>query len=129
MIPAALLRCGVSIDANMSTQSEPCWMWMLPRNELPDDANSGGFDTAGGSLFFSSDQFEQYLKIARRALDQAIVTIDRPRLLHEKREAEIAATRAMRSRCNALKRKKQRIDAFRSRTNRRRISALSTSRV
>ena len=36
--------------------------------DLPSDANAGGFDTAGGALFFSSDQFEQYLKLARKAL-------------------------------------------------------------
>ena len=39
--------------------------------DLPDDTNSDGFDTAGASLFFSSDQFEQYVTIARRALHLA----------------------------------------------------------
>ena len=41
--------------------------------DLPDDQNPGGFDTAGGSLFFSSDQFEQYHKIAKRILEGAFV--------------------------------------------------------
>ena len=41
-------------------------------SELPDETNAGGFDTNGASLYFSGDQFEQYLKIARRALDQAL---------------------------------------------------------
>lgn len=40
--------------------------------ELPKDASTGSFDTVGASLFFSSDQFEQYLKIARRALTVAL---------------------------------------------------------
>ncbi|MEM1228179.1 MAG: DUF1592 domain-containing protein [Planctomycetota bacterium] len=44
----------------------------LDVSDLPDDANSGGFDTNGASLFFSSDQFEQYLNIARKSLDQVI---------------------------------------------------------
>ena len=43
----------------------------IEATDLPDDANSGGFDTNGGSLFFSADQFEQYLTIARTALDEA----------------------------------------------------------
>ena len=86
----------------------------IDAKDLPDDANSGGFDTAGGSLFFSSDQFEQYLKIGRQALDEAIITIDRPKKQIVKRESEVAATRAMRSRSNALKRKKDRVDAFRA---------------
>ena len=66
----------------------------IDAKDLPDDANSGGFDTAGGSLFFSSDQFEQYLKIGRQALDEAIITIDRPKKQIVKRESEVAATRA-----------------------------------
>ncbi|MEM1443524.1 MAG: DUF1592 domain-containing protein, partial [Verrucomicrobiota bacterium] len=41
--------------------------------DLPDDSNSGGFDTNGSALFFSADQFEQYLDIARKALDEAFL--------------------------------------------------------
>ena len=41
--------------------------------DLPDDANSGGFDTNGSSLFFSADQFEQYVALGRRALDEAFL--------------------------------------------------------
>ncbi|MGY8719525.1 MAG: DUF1587 domain-containing protein, partial [Verrucomicrobiia bacterium] len=33
----------------------------IDASDLPDDANPGGFDTNGSALFFSSDQFEQYL--------------------------------------------------------------------
>lgn len=39
---------------------------------LPDDSAGSGFDTAGASLYFSSDQFEQYVEIARAALDLAL---------------------------------------------------------
>jgi hypothetical protein len=39
--------------------------------DLPDDANSGGFDTFGNALFLSSDQFEQYLKLAHQAISKA----------------------------------------------------------
>ncbi len=45
----------------------------LAAETLPDDANSGGFDTNGSALFFSADQFEQYLDLARRALDEAFL--------------------------------------------------------
>ena len=38
---------------------------------LPDDSAGGGFDTAGASLYFSSDQFEQYLEIAEGTLKKA----------------------------------------------------------
>ena len=65
--------------------------------ELPNDTNSGGFDTAGASLFFSSDQFEQYLKLARRALDQAIVTGPASQTKIERIEAETAANKRARS--------------------------------
>ena len=39
---------------------------------LPDDDGTGGFDTAGASLFFSSDQFEAYRGIARAALQHVL---------------------------------------------------------
>lgn len=42
--------------------------------DLPSDETPGTFDTVGSGLFFSSDQFAQYLKLGRAALDQAIVT-------------------------------------------------------
>lgn len=46
--------------------------------DLPDDAGSGGFDTAGGSLFFSSDQLERYLALGRKALDAALLDLPVP---------------------------------------------------
>ncbi|MDA7922623.1 DUF1592 domain-containing protein [Verrucomicrobiales bacterium] len=39
---------------------------------LPDDQASSEFDTMGASLFFSSDQLEQYLKTARNSLELAL---------------------------------------------------------
>ena len=59
-------------------------------DELPNDGSSGGFDTVGSSLFFSSDQFEQYLKIARRVLDESLVA-QKPKLFKKKREPEVDA--------------------------------------
>ncbi|MCX7414365.1 MAG: DUF1592 domain-containing protein [Planctomycetia bacterium] len=41
--------------------------------DLPADDDGGTFDTIGSALFFSSDQFEQYRKLARAALNEAIV--------------------------------------------------------
>ncbi|MCA9142320.1 MAG: DUF1592 domain-containing protein [Planctomycetales bacterium] len=41
-------------------------------SSLPDDQASAGFDTAGASLFFSSDQLEQYLAVARDTLNLAL---------------------------------------------------------
>lgn len=40
-------------------------------NSLPTDGGSGTFDTVGASQFISSDQFEQYLKLGRNAIDEA----------------------------------------------------------
>ena len=37
---------------------------------LPSDGGSGNFDTVGASQFISSDQFEQYLKLGRIAIDE-----------------------------------------------------------
>lgn len=57
--------------------------------DLPDDANSGGFDTAGNSLFFSSDQFEQYLSLAHGALDEVFIFGNEPpKKLKFRRESE-----------------------------------------
>ncbi len=40
-------------------------------SSLPADGGSGTFDTVGASQFISSDQFEQYLKLGRNAIDEA----------------------------------------------------------
>lgn len=60
--------------------------------DLPADSNPGGFDTAGGSLFFSSDQFEQYYKIAKRILNGAVVWEKRPEPKTVRTELETVAT-------------------------------------
>ncbi|QEG43200.1 DUF1592 domain-containing protein [Roseimaritima ulvae] len=40
-------------------------------DSLPSHGGSGTFDTVGASQFISSDQFEQYLKLGRQAIDEA----------------------------------------------------------
>ncbi len=60
---------------------------------LPDDANSGGFDTSGSALFFSSDQFEQYLALARDAIDSAFAFGPKPPPRHLERESEVSINR------------------------------------
>lgn len=40
---------------------------------LPDDQATAGFDTSGASLFFSSDQLEQYLATAKTSLELALL--------------------------------------------------------
>jgi hypothetical protein len=82
--------------------------------DLPDDANPGGFDTAGGSLFFSSDQFEQYVKIGRRALDEAIVAGPKPKVQKVRREAEVDANNMVRKRLRVLERSHERAEAWRN---------------
>lgn len=62
--------------------------------DLPADDDGGTFDTIGSSLFFSSDQFEQYRKLARAALDEAIVKDrKRPEQKTERREVEDAVNK------------------------------------
>ena len=41
---------------------------------LPDDKAAAEFDTLGASLYFSSDQLEQYLATARKTLELALLT-------------------------------------------------------
>lgn len=64
--------------------------------DLPADSGSDGFDTFGSSLFFSSDQFEQYIALARKALDAAIVTGPKPETKIVRIEAEEEANRRIR---------------------------------
>ena len=42
----------------------------LDVSSLPSDGGTGTFDTVGASQFISSDQFEQYLKLGRIAIDE-----------------------------------------------------------
>ena len=61
----------------------------IDAEDLPADTNSDGFDTTGASLFFSSDQFEQYLRLGRRALDETfLLSKEAPKPLTFKRESE-----------------------------------------
>jgi hypothetical protein len=57
--------------------------------DLPPDDDGGAFDTVGSGLFFSSDQFEAYLRIGRAALDAAIVTGPAPEKKSQRKEVEI----------------------------------------
>ncbi|MGI9471546.1 MAG: DUF1592 domain-containing protein, partial [Rubripirellula sp.] len=59
---------------------------------LPDDQATSGFDTVGASLFFSSDQLEQYLGLARHALELAFQEPEaiKERLIHIEPEDEFS---------------------------------------
>lgn len=61
--------------------------------DLPADDDGGSFDTIGSGLFFSSDQFQQYLKLARVALDEAIVSGPKPAEKTQRREPEVEANK------------------------------------
>ncbi len=56
--------------------------------DLPADEDGSTFDTIGTGLFFSSDQFEHYLRLGRAALDEAMVIMDRPVKQSQRREPE-----------------------------------------
>ncbi|MDF1738748.1 MAG: DUF1592 domain-containing protein [Verrucomicrobiales bacterium] len=61
----------------------------IDAEDLPADTNSDGFDTTGASLFFSSDQFEQYLKLAHNALDKTfLLSKEAPKVMSFERESE-----------------------------------------
>jgi hypothetical protein len=67
---------------------------------LPDDKGGGSFDTLGSSLFMSSDQFEQYLAVGRKAVTDAVERWQRsaeppPPRQTVRTEVEIAARRQM----------------------------------
>lgn len=86
----------------------------IDAGDLPEDSNPGGFDTAGGSLFFSSDQFEQYLNIARQALDAAIVSGPKPKSKKVRVEVEKTANRTITNRLNNLQKSWDRAQAWRA---------------
>lgn len=69
-------------------------------HDLPKDGGSGAFDTVGSALFMSSDQFEQYLTLGRRAIDDSFAHAlgmsaqskeSAPRTITERREVELHA--------------------------------------
>jgi hypothetical protein len=74
----------------------------IDAKELPKDASTGSFDTVGSALFFSSDQFEQYLKIARRALTSALNTPANAPPSRKRQESEIAINRTVQNRYEKL---------------------------
>lgn len=55
---------------------------------LPSDDDTGGFDTNGASLFFSSDQFERYREIARENLLKLLLMRKQPEIQKIRIEAE-----------------------------------------
>ena len=73
---------------------------------LPADGGAGSFDTVGASLFMSSDQLEQYLTLARTALDDAFAlrasADQRPKL---RVETEKVASAQLRNGVSILTRK------------------------
>lgn len=74
----------------------------IDANELPKDASTGSFDTVGSALFFSSDQFEQYLKIGRRALETALSTPADLRPRSKLEESEVASNKTIQTRYDKL---------------------------
>jgi hypothetical protein len=60
---------------------------------LTDDGGSGTFDTVGASQFISGDQFEQYLKLGRSAIDEAFerqaALNDKPRVFRVEPETTV----------------------------------------
>lgn len=70
--------------------------------DLPDDVNAGGFDTAGDSLFLSSDQLEKYVQIGREALEDVRKHGASPKKIRIKRECEKDATRTVQTRRKKL---------------------------
>jgi len=63
----------------------------IDAESLPDDANAGGFDTNGSALFFSADQFEQYVELGRRAIDEAMLFGNKPpKPIRQEIEPEVA---------------------------------------
>lgn len=81
---------------------------------LPDDANSGGFDTTGSALFFSSDQFEQYLALAHDALDAAFIFGKQPKAETLKRESEPSLNKFYTKQASKLKEDYDKAQAWRA---------------
>ena len=71
-------------------------------DDLPDDVNAGGFDTAGDALFLSSDQLEKYVQIGRQALEDVRKHGTSQKKIRIKRECEKDATRTVQARRKKL---------------------------
>ncbi len=81
---------------------------------LPSDENPGGYDTAGSALFFSSDQFEQYRKLARKALDKAILYGDKPKVKTLRVEPETSINKHLNKQAENYKEMLARANAWRA---------------
>jgi len=80
---------------------------------LPDDDETGGFDTAGASLYFSSDQFEQYRATAKQALEYVLPRKARPKPTTRRFEGE-TATKAVRRKVVEKREELKRAKAWRA---------------
>ena len=67
----------------------------IDSSNLPDDQSGSSFDTEGGSLFMSSDQIEQYLKVAREGLDNALIKTYRSKSHKFRIQPEINANKTV----------------------------------
>jgi hypothetical protein len=64
--------------------------------DLPADGGTGTFDTVGSALFMSSDQFERYLELGRKALDHSLAKLaGGTRFFSVHREPETTTNAAM----------------------------------
>ena len=61
-------------------------------SDLPSDSDPGNFDTAGASLYMSSDQVEKYLKLGREALTTMIQSHSNRKQIDLHRECESRPT-------------------------------------
>ena len=62
-------------------------------SDLPSDSDPGNFDTAGASLYMSSDQVEKYLKLGRQALTTLIQSHSNRKQIDLHRECEVETNR------------------------------------
>ena len=81
-------------------------------SNLPADDGTGGFDTAGASLFFSADQFEQYRATATAALKIALSDRRKPRSQTHRVEPEETHSKEYFDRQEQLLDAIKRADAF-----------------
>jgi hypothetical protein len=81
---------------------------------LPDDQATAGFDTSGASLFFSSDQLEQYLTTAKKSLELALMARPAPKSRTIRIEPEVEYTPHYEAAAAALKDDHDRAVAWRA---------------
>ena len=81
-------------------------------SSLPDDQASADFDTDGASLFFSSDQLEQYLSIARKNLTVALAPVKASKRRVKRIEPEYQFTKQYSEKLAELRGAQERAKAF-----------------